>query len=741
MSYPQDQSADGTPLGTEDGAARGRAAFVAGRYADAADLLGAYCAGHPDDAAAACDLGSALIAGGRAANAAVALRAALRAEPGLVPARINLGVALLKLDRPHEALTQLEEASALAPDDPVARFNQGVALRCAGRHADAMECLRRAEGLRPAHPETALEQGHVLRDAGRADEAVGAYRRALALRPGWPDAARELARLLQAGRRFEEAAEMFRLALAAAPDDAGLWNELGSALHGAGRHAEALDGFRRSLLAQPGLSAASCNMALALASLGRWDEAVAAGRKAVASDMAGAVAHMNLGYILLALGRYREGWEEYEYRFAAGKRGWFRPEAGGEPWLGEALAGRSILVLGEQGYGDHIQFARYLPLLADMGATVTFMAPVRLHRLLRTLPGHITAVDAVPAGTRFDLQWPLMSLPLRWEQQGAGIPPGAPYLNAEPERVARWRERIGADGFRIGIAWQGNKQGAVDVGRSFTLERMRPLAAIPGVRLISLQLGEASGQVADLLPGMAVEVLDGLDTGGEDAFLDTAAAMEVVDLVVTSDTAVAHLAGALGRPVWIALSSTPEWRWQHVREDSPWYATARLFRQVRAGDWDEVFCRIAAALAAIVPRTPADRDAARPTLPTPRIPVSFGDLFDRVSILEIKAERFTGDALANVHRDLQGLLAAVAVLGPTPPGLAELRDRLRATNERLWLLEDEIRAFEAVGQFDDAFVTAARAIYFVNDERGRIKRKINEASGSPLIEEKHYQAY
>ena len=723
------------------GLRRGREAFAGGRYAEAAEQLEAYCVSQPDDAAAACDLGSALIAGGRAKEALAALAGALRADPGLVPAHINLGVALLKLERPHEALVQLEEAAALAPDDPVACFNRGVALRTVGRHGEAVECLSRAEALRPAHPETALEQGHALREAGRTDEAAGAYRRALAYRPGWPEAAHELGRMLHAGRRYDEAADALRTALALAPGDAGLWNELGSALHGAARHAEAVDAFGRALAAQPGLTAAYCNMALSLSSLGRPEEGIAACRRAIALEAGGTVPRANLGYILLSLGRYREGWEEYEYRFAVGKRSWFRPEAGGEPWLGEDLAGRSILVLGEQGYGDHIHFARYLPLLAAAGARVTLLAPGRLHRLLRTLPGDVALVEAVPAGARFDFQWPLMSLPLRFEQRGDGLPATVPYLRAEPERVAQWRERIGPAGFRVGIAWQGNKEGAVDIGRSFPLERMRPLAGVPGVRLISLQVGEAAGQVAGLLPGMAVEVLDGLDGGGDDAFLDTAAVMDALDLVVTSDTAVAHLAGALGRPVWVALSSTPEWRWLREREDSPWYPTARLFRQRSPGDWNGVFADMAAGLAALVPNTEAGQNQPRAALPVPRIPVPFGDLCDRVCILEIKSERFSGAALVNVLAELDGLRAAVAVLGPLPPELAGLRQRLRETNERLWQLEDEIREFEAAGRFDSAFVAAARAIYFVNDERGRIKRDINLASGSPLMEEKHYQSY
>ncbi|HEY8288835.1 MAG TPA: glycosyltransferase family 9 protein, partial [Acetobacteraceae bacterium] len=233
----------------------------------------------------------------------------------------------------------------------------------------------------------------------------------------------------------------------------------------------------------------------------------------------------------------------------------------------------------EQGLGDIIQFVRYLPAIQGR---VLFEAPPRLIRLLSSSPGMPPLLSADAPLPRFDVVAPLLSLPVRMRAQ----PLAPPYLFADPDRVATWRDRIGMPGLRIGIAWQGFSGRHEDKGRSIPLSHFAALAAIPGVRLISLQKGEGEDQIG--AKAFAVETLPGLDEGS-DAFIDTAAVMAVVDLVVTSDTSIAHLAGALGRPVWVALRKVPDWRWMLERSDSPWYPSMRLFRQTRDGDWTEIF--------------------------------------------------------------------------------------------------------------------------------------------------------
>ncbi|MBV9785005.1 MAG: tetratricopeptide repeat protein [Acidisphaera sp.] len=731
-----------TPEAAETRRRVDRQHYAAGRFAEAAQCLRAYLERHPDDPAAVCDLGIALVAQGQVAESVRWFQRALQLRAKFVPALINLGVALLKLNRLHEAAANLHQALTLEPDNPIACFNLGVALHSSRHHEEAVTWLRKAQALRPEHADTANELGNALRALERTEEAVEAYRHAIALRPSFVGAAHALGVLFQAERRFAEAVAAFRTALDAAPDRAELWNDFGSALQGACRHEEAVAAYRQSLALRPGLAAAHCNMALALASLGRMEEGIAACERAIAVEPGAPVPHMNMGCLLLTLGRFREGWEGYEYRFAIGdKKTWIRFEANAEPWLGESLVGKSILVLGEQGNGDHLHFARYLPLLVDLGASVTFLAPARLHRLFSSLRGPISLLADLPVA-RFDLQWPLMSLPLRFEKLGFPLPAEVPYLAAEPDRVAHWRERIGPAGFRVAIAWQGNRYAQVDFGRSYPLKKLQPLAAIPGVRLISLQMGEGTEQLESLPPDMKVEVLGPAFDAGEQAFLDAAAVMQAVDLVISSDTALAHLAGALGRPLWMALNSAPEWRWLRGRSDSPWYPTARLFRQPIAGDWDGVFAEMAPALAALARNGAAAVPNGRAAPPAPLIPVSWGELLDKLSILEIKAERLSDPAaLANVGRELGSLRAALGGSGENPHNLDALRQRLRETNERLWDLEDTIRGCESEQCFDGHFVDVARTIYRVNDERSRIKRQINKEMGSGFAEEKHYRRY
>jgi hypothetical protein len=268
-------------------------------------------------------------------------------------------------------------------------------------------------------------------------------------------------------------------------------------------------------------------------------------------------------------------------------------------WQGEALASRTLLVHAEQGLGDTIQFCRF-PFPAD--GTVLFEVPPRIARLLKTrrvdpgtgAPTVVSTGDPLP---HFDLVIPLMSLPAITGMTEAAIPHSVPYLAAEPEAVARWGTRLGRDGFRVGIAWQGNPDRREDIGRSISLEHYLPLAAIPGVRLISLQKHIGSRQ---LLPGMPVESPGEDFDAGPDGFIDTAAVMMNLDLIVTSDTAVAHLAGALGRPVWVALRAVPDWRWMLHRSDSPWYPTMRLFRQTVRDEWGPVFTAMSECLAELV---------------------------------------------------------------------------------------------------------------------------------------------
>lgn len=356
-------------------------------------------------------------------------------------------------------------------------------------------------------------------------------------------------------------------------------------------------------------------------------------------------------------------------------------------------------------------------------------------RLVQTLGPAIEVVGAQAQPRDGDFQIALLSMPLAFDTDLGTIPTAIPYLHAEPERVRKWKDKIGPQGFKVGICWQGEKSGVVDIGRSFQLTQFESLSKIPGVRLISLQKNAGVEQLRELPAGMKVETLGDDFDAGPDAFLDTAAAMESLDLVIASDTAIAHLAGALGRPVWVALKFVPDWRWLLDRTDSPWYPSMRLFRQASQGDWPGVFSEIAQELATLA-NAGATQTAQRTA---PRVPVSWGELIDKLTILEIKFEYISDEAArANVARELS-LVRKIA--DPVLTSICEieaLKTRLRSINEDLWRIEDAIRAKEAASAFDTAFVELARSVYIRNDERAIVKRDINLALRSELMEEKSY---
>jgi hypothetical protein len=330
------------------------------------------------------------------------------------------------------------------------------------------------------------------------------------------------------------------------------------------------------------------NLGNALSGIGRYAQAVDAFAAANRIAPEYASAQYNGSLALLALGNFERGFAQYEWRWRATGKQAALDKFKVPQWRGEAIDGKTILIHAEQGMGDCLQFCRYVPLIAARGGQVILSVHPRLKRLLKRLAGALAIVtdgDPVP---NFDYHCPMMSLPLAFKTRIATVPAHTPYLSAEPALIAHWHDLLGAGQFKIGIAWQGNPDSPVERGRSMPLKALAPLARIAGVRLISLQQIHGLEQLADLPTGMVVERLDQSVDAGEDGFVDTAAIIANLDLVISTDTALAHLAGALGKPVWIALKHLPEWRWMQSRPDSPWYPTARLFRQPEIGRWDLV---------------------------------------------------------------------------------------------------------------------------------------------------------
>lgn len=514
------------------------------------------------------------------------------------------------------------------------------------------------------------------------------------------------------------------------------------ALGDAGKTDAAIEMLRCVLLFDPGHPAARANLGQFLIDAGALDEAIAIFERLAAEGQRIPLALGGYARALFLKEDWTRAWPAFQVRFMLMKEPpkveRTRPDGTRVPfpaWDGTGTPKR-LYVIAEQGLGDTIQFARYIDRLEARGTAVTLVAPARLKRLLATLPARF---DFAPAENGLALDPTIAWIPAQDLVWRLGIAPEdyaapAPFLKAEEALVARWRDRLPKAALRIGICWRGNTDNTADRFRSATLEDFAPLAAIPGVRLVSLQKGgDVAAEIA--ATSFADRIVDlGADfDAGADAFVDTAAVMENLDLIVTVDTSVAHVAAGLGRPTRIMLSATrADWRWLARDRDTVWYPTATLHRQPRQGDWKTVTASIAAEITRDLARVRAD--AANPA-----VPCSVGELLDKMTILAIKAERLTdAEKLKNVARELNLLEETRAATVPTDARIEALVGELRRVNEALWEIEERIRGYEAERRFDDAFVETARSVYFQNDERSRLKARINDLTGSALREEKSY---
>lgn len=399
--------------------------------------------------------------------------------------------------------------------------------------------------------------------------------------------------LLLAAKQMEGALTDFDRALALDPLNVEGHFGSGGALQAQGNLRDAIDSYSRALELQPNHAFALNNRALALRQLGRIDEAIQSYDAAIDLMPDCPDFRFGKGMCLLLLGSFQQGWPLYEWRKAA-IRPVGPPAQSGSPWQGEPLDGKVLLIQAEQGLGDTIQFCRFGAMAHSLGAKVVLQVQDRLTRLLETLPFPAGILGETALPPKCDYHAMLLSMPLHFRDT---IPAAVPYLSAEPPRADYWNNRLGSRGFKIGISWQGEKSWKgedkpEDRTRSFPLRLFQRISKIPDVRLISLQKGDGIEQLAALPEGMAVETLGEEFDAGLQSFLDTAAVMQSLDLVISADTAIAHLAGALGRPFWVALKHVPDWRWLLGREDSPWYPSCRLFRQTKPDDWDDVFSRM-----------------------------------------------------------------------------------------------------------------------------------------------------
>ena len=510
---------------------------------------------------------------------------------------VNDGHASLGRGRIDLAVGAFERAIALHPDFAEAHYNLGVALGELHEIDHAAACYRRAIELRPDLVQAPYNLANLYRQAGQGDLAVTYYRKALQIDADHWNTLNNLGQTLRISGRADQSVPYLQQAVRLRPEGYEAYVNLGLAMIDCGDLDQALGAFEKALELRPHSAEAFCNAGAALNLLGRYPQAIERYEQAIQEQPDHAEAHWNRALLLLLTGRFGEGWAEYPWRRKTAAMQMAYPHTHTQPsWDGTPFVGRRLLVHYEQGLGDTIQFARYLPMVRQRGGMVLFETPQPLYGLLKGLPGIDERVASSPGAgpqAQFDLQVSLLDLPGIFGTTLETIPAQVPYLFADPDKARIWKERLKGSGLKIGLVWAGGPVGRDRVStlrdRWIRLEQLRPLSGIPGVTLYGLQKGPAACQSQEVSPPFLAANL-----GPEfEDFTDTAAALSNMDLIISIDTSVAHLAGAMGRPTWTLLKHDADWRWMLGRSDSPWYPTMRLFRQGKGQGWESVIAQVA----------------------------------------------------------------------------------------------------------------------------------------------------
>ncbi len=533
---------------------------------------------------------------GRTDEALVSYSLAVELKPDLAEAYFSLGNIFKQKGLIEKAIENYSRAVEVRPDFGEAYHNWGQALQGQGRLAQAVAKFQQAVRVNPGHADSHYSLGFALNEIGDPDNAAAHYRRAIELRPDYADAYHNLGAVLKTQGRLAEAISHYEKALEYSSDKAGIYNNLGNALEKCGRIDDALDMYHRALTEKPDFAGVYNNLGTAFNTLGDYPAAQQNYDRALELDPQFAEARFNRAVVDLLHGNFARGWRDYEWRLS--KQHWqtIYPLRHDLPrWSGGPFPGKRLYVHDEQGLGDTIHFVRYLPRVKALGGTVRLGTRTPLLSCMQGLDGCDEVTDRTAGGDPAegcDLVVPLLSLPGIFGTDLADIPADIPYIRADAAKMSLWRGRLNGPGFKVGLVWAGNPDHEKDHVRSIPLKDLIGLAEIPGIRLFGLQKGTAAAQMAQIPVNAEMK---NLGTELED-FSDTAALMASMDLIISVDTAAAHLAGAMGLPVWTMVYYAPDWRWMLDREDSPWYPTMRLFRQQKRNDWTAVIDRVAAEL-------------------------------------------------------------------------------------------------------------------------------------------------
>ena len=578
--------------------------------------------------AALSDLGRRLLLAGLTAEADHCGRLALAIDPLHVDSLRLMGDICLHSGQPDQAIEWIARAVRIAPEaEHVAAL--GMALQRSGKLEDALKAYDKAISLQPDNAELWKDLATVLVNLNRLDEAFLGLQHALKLRPRYVDAANLCGLLLYRSGRYSEALDHFNLSIETEPSqadalhlralvymnlgrleqaeadnraslqlnpaDADTHNNLGTVLQKLGRYQDSIEGYDRAIALRPNFLLALKGKASSLVELRRLEEASACFARFLALDPENADARWNLALLQMLVGDFRAGWLGREARWQTGM---MRDPILPQPlWLGDrSIEGATILLYGDEGIGDTLQFARYIPMVADLGARTIVAVADPICSLLSRLDGVAQCIPKTSALPAFDTHCPISSLPLAFKTTLETIPSAVPYLPApDQDRVTQWEQRLGAHTrFRVGLVWSGNPSHANDHNRSMPLRDLIKILDVDAT-FVSLQKELRDGD-REILAG--VDIVDMTENLGD--FEQTSALASCLDLIISVDTSVAHLAGGLGCQVWILLPFTPDYRWMFDREDSPWYPTARLFRQTESRDWASVVDRVRVELGAVI---------------------------------------------------------------------------------------------------------------------------------------------
>jgi tetratricopeptide (TPR) repeat protein len=646
-----------------------------GRFDEAAERFARVVKLDPNRVEAARHLAQAYTDGGQYVEAEAAWERYLVAKPEAAEAYRNLSNVRRRLEKWDAAIDAIQRGIELDGTSPIFHVEHSIALAKAHRQLEAKRALERAIELDANCYDAYVNLGILHQEMKESTQALAAIRRAIEIRPDDPSGLNNLSVMLSEQGKYAEAIESFESLIAKHPTYFMAWNNKGNALRSIGRVEEARDALLKALEIKPDYTEAYNNLGVVYTQLERANEACRAFDRALLLRPEYPEARSNRGLIELLMGDFRQGWADYEWRWHTGS-GNKRRQYAGRAWDGSPLRGKRILLHFEQGLGDTFQFIRYARELKARGATVILECQQSTRAILSRTPGIDEFVIRGERAPAFDFYAPLLSLPGLCQTNLDNLPRRVPYIQADPEMVDAWRQRIsGLQGLRVGIVWQGNPEHKGDRYRSIALRSFAPLAAIEGVTLVTLQKGFGSEQIEQPDGRFLLKDFSGI-AEEDDGWLRTSAIIANLDLVISADTSVAHLAGAMGVPVWVAISRAPDWRWLLEREDTPWYPTMRLFRQDKAGDWDDVMRRVADAL----------RQRLSVSNRSSRESSSESDQLEAQRLLGAVGEPLSKMDLAKALE----LLRRAADLDPTN---AEIQQDLGVTYARLGRLRDGIACF------------------------------------------------